>query len=166
MTHSVSALPSEFDGFLFAPIGEDGHGMLLSVLSALARLDVDPWQEAATLAQLPKNTATERLASLIATLPDGSLARPDPRTIAGRLIALLPRQSGSHAPSREASSGVEAATKTKAVAYVICYAILVAFVLGTQGIIASHRLAARVDTAHAPVSSTVSPEAPLAKPSP
>ena len=44
---SVSRLGSEFDDFLFAPIGADRIGMLLSVLSALARLDIDPWQEAA-----------------------------------------------------------------------------------------------------------------------
>jgi hypothetical protein len=31
--------------------------LLLSVLSALARLDVDPWKEAANLAQLPEETA-------------------------------------------------------------------------------------------------------------
>ena len=34
--------------------------MLLSVLSALARLDIDPWQEAAQLAGLPGETATRR----------------------------------------------------------------------------------------------------------
>ena len=49
-TASVSRLGSEFDDFLYAPIGEDRNGMLLSVLSALARLDIDPWQEAAKLA--------------------------------------------------------------------------------------------------------------------
>jgi hypothetical protein len=37
----MSPLGSEFDSFLYAPIGEDGNGMPLSVLSALARLDVD-----------------------------------------------------------------------------------------------------------------------------
>jgi len=36
--------------------------MLVSVLSGLARSDVDPWQEAATLAELPGETATQRLA--------------------------------------------------------------------------------------------------------
>jgi hypothetical protein len=40
-------LGPEFENFLFAPIGEDSNGMVLSVLSALARLDIDPWQEAA-----------------------------------------------------------------------------------------------------------------------
>jgi hypothetical protein len=32
----------EFDEFLGAPISEDRNGTTLSVLSALARLDVDP----------------------------------------------------------------------------------------------------------------------------
>ena len=92
---SVSLLGSEFDDFLFAPIGEDRNGMLLSVLSALARLDVDPWQEAAKLARLPWETATQSLASLIAALPDGPSAHLDPGTIAARLIALLPRRAST-----------------------------------------------------------------------
>src|SRR5476649_443382 len=90
MMHSAS-LPqpgSEFDAFLFAPVGDDGNGMLLSVLSALARLDVDPWQEAANLARLPGSTAIERLTSLIAALPGRPASQPDPGTIAARLIAL------------------------------------------------------------------------------
>lgn len=55
---SVSVLGSEFDDFLFAPIGEDKNDMPLSMLSALARLDIDPWQEAAELSRLPEETAT------------------------------------------------------------------------------------------------------------
>jgi hypothetical protein len=35
-------LGAQFNDFLFAPIDEDANGSLLSVLSALARLDVDP----------------------------------------------------------------------------------------------------------------------------
>src|SRR5580700_9207765 len=89
---SISPLGSEFDNFLFAPIVEDGNGMLLSVLSALARLDVDPWQEANDLARLPREAATQRLALLIAALPGGPSTHPDLGTIANRLIALLPRQ--------------------------------------------------------------------------
>ena len=50
---TVTQLSSEFNDFLFAPIAEDRHGMPLSVLSALARQNVDPWQEAANLASLP-----------------------------------------------------------------------------------------------------------------
>ena len=65
--------------------------MLLSVILALARLDLDPWHEATSLAELPQRAATERLTSLIAALPDGPSADQAPETIAERLIALLPR---------------------------------------------------------------------------
>ena len=108
MTRSVSTslLGPEFDNFLFAPI-EDRNEMPLSVLSALARLDFDPWEEAANLAQLPGETATQRLASLIAALPDGPSAPLDPGTIAARLIALLPGRA-SNVPLRETLLGVVA----------------------------------------------------------
>ena len=71
MTSAVSVFghKSEFDSFLFAPVGEEKNGMLLSVLSALARLDVDPWQEAATLTKMPAQDATLRLTSLLSSLP-------------------------------------------------------------------------------------------------
>ena len=39
---SVSFIRPEFGDFLYAPIGEDRNEMPLSVLSALARLGVDP----------------------------------------------------------------------------------------------------------------------------
>jgi hypothetical protein len=107
---SVSHLGSEFDDFLFAPIGEDRNGMLLSVLSALARLDIDPWQEAAQLAGLPGGTAAQRLASLIEALPDEPSAHPDSATIAARLIALLPRPASSNIPSRKALLGAGVVT--------------------------------------------------------
>ena len=81
MTRSarVSALAPEFEDFLFAPIGEDMNGMLLSVVSALARLNIDPWQEAANLAQLPRTTATRRLAALIAALLRSAVDASRPR---------------------------------------------------------------------------------------
>jgi len=89
---SVPRLGPEFDDFLFAPIGEDRNGMLLSVLSALARLDVDPWQGAAKLARLPVEAAARRLAGLLAGLPDGATVHPDPGPTATRLVALLPSE--------------------------------------------------------------------------
>ena len=64
-----SDLASDFDDFLYAPIREDKSGMPLSVVSALARLDVDPWEEAARLAAMPGEAATQRLSALIASLP-------------------------------------------------------------------------------------------------
>lgn len=104
---SDSHLSPEFDNFLFATIGEDGKGLLLSVVSALARLNVDPWQEAAALSNLPKETATCRLMSLIAKLPVEQSGKLDAETIAARLIALLPQKRSAISFARIGRAGVE-----------------------------------------------------------
>ena len=115
MTRAAAiALPgAEFNDFLFAPIGEDRNGMLVSVLSGLARLDVDPWQEAADLAQLPGETATQRLASLIGALRDGDPSYLDPRTIAMRLIALLPNRNGTKNQSQNTPHSISATINSR-----------------------------------------------------
>jgi hypothetical protein len=64
--------------------------MSLSVVSALARLGVDPWREAARLAGLPKPTAAAALAGMIGKLPAGAAWQFDAAGCAGRLIELLP----------------------------------------------------------------------------
>ena len=74
--------------------------MALSVVSALARLDFDPWQEAARLADLPKHLAAEALGRLIGQLPDGRWNRSDSATIAAGLVELLPRPGQSSRPGR------------------------------------------------------------------
>jgi hypothetical protein len=89
---SVSQFRSEFDAFLYASIEERGDRPLLSVLSALARLDLDPWQEAAKLARMSRDKAVWRMAALIETLPGEPSAHMSAKTIATRLVALLPRQ--------------------------------------------------------------------------
>src|SRR3979411_878626 len=102
---SVSFFRPEFDDFLYAPIGAERNDMPLSVLSALARLNVDPWEEAAELSELSKDNATQRLASLIARLPAGRWAPADCRAIANRLIELLPYRSRSKVPLTEKVQG-------------------------------------------------------------
>lgn len=106
MSHAALSplLGREFDPFLFAPVGHQSNGMLLSVLSMFARLDVDPWQEAASLARMSKSTATARLSALIAALPDAPTAGVPIESVAGDLVALLPRPNAfaSHAPQRRA----------------------------------------------------------------
>ena len=44
-----SLLHSDLNDFLFAAVGDEPNGMPLSVISALTRLGVDPWDEAARL---------------------------------------------------------------------------------------------------------------------
>jgi len=154
-------LGSEFDDFLYALIGEDSNGVLLSVLSALARLDVDPWEEAAQLTQLPEETAARRLASLIVTLPNGSSALPDAAMIAPRLIALLPSRPGSRISSRKKLSGAAGAIPHAPVmAYLTYYAIFVATVLISQWLFPSRPAPTKVDSASVSESGTVSPQTP------
>ncbi|HWK47996.1 MAG TPA: hypothetical protein VNT30_24955 [Stellaceae bacterium] len=155
MTRATSVfLPrSEFDAFLFAAIGEDGNDMPISVLSALARLDVDPWQEAAKLARLPGEVATKQLASLISALPDGVSTHLDPGTIAARLIALLPRGASSTVPSSVTVPGAGTVTKSRAILYGIILFIVI--VLVAEFIIANHQPPAQLGDTHAAASSTV-----------
>ena len=133
--------------------------MPLSVLSALARLDIDPWQEAAELARLPPETATQRFASLIAALPDAWLAHLEFGTIAARLVALLPRQPVSGSSSAEAlpNVAVEPADVTKLHAGVYMYIVLILFMLGAQWIAANHETPGRTDKTQAPAARSVSP---------
>jgi len=148
---SIPQLGSEFDDFLFAPVGDDAKGMTVSVLSALARLDVDPREEAAKLAQLPEGRAVERLTSLLAVLPGGISATPG--TIATRLIALLTRRSGPGTASRATTPHAATTNKFPAAARLIAISLLfVACSLGAQWIIASHQPPAGAADGHAAAS--------------
>jgi hypothetical protein len=80
---------SEFNEFLWAPTGAADNGTPLSVLSALTRLGLDPWKEAARLANLPKDVAAAALAAMISRLPRTGAEMPDNVATAGRLVALL-----------------------------------------------------------------------------
>ena len=154
MTSSAPAsrLGPEFEDFLFAPIGADENGMLVSVLSALARLDLDPWREAAKLAGLPRETAVQRLTSLIGALPEGTWARQDLRAIADRLTALLPRRVRNDVPARETSIGAGPAVNSRAA---IVFMIFMVLMLGAQSILAGRQPPAQPNGADAPASSAV-----------
>ena len=133
--------------------------MLVSVLSGLARLDVDPWQEAAKLAQLPGETATQRLASLIGALRDRDSSYLDPPTIAMRLIALLPNRNNTENQPRDNPHGIAATINSRPW---WMYVILMSFVLGTQFVIASRQMPIKTYSVQAQTStsSTVSPQIP------
>ena len=99
-----SLLHSEFNGFLFASIGDQTSGLPLSVLSALTRLGMDPWQEAARLSDLPKELAVAELSGSINRLPSKCWPQSETQGIAARLIELLPRRR-AFAAAQPASPG-------------------------------------------------------------
>src|SRR6185503_984992 len=145
---SVSFFRPEFDDFLYAPIGADRNEMPLTVLSALSRLDIDPWKEAAELSELPKDTATQRLAALVARLPGGRWAA-DAKAIADRLIELLPRRSRGQ--SDDKAHRIQQMTGSPVL--LICAALaLVAVLIAT-----SLERSARSDDTDAPAFSRASP---------
>lgn len=86
----------EFDDFLQAPVSAPSDQMPLSVLSALTRLDVDPWGEASELSKLSKEKAINRLEQLIARIPPMASATVDGRAVATRLVELLPHGGGAN----------------------------------------------------------------------
>lgn len=158
---SVSQFRSEYDAFLYAPVDEGNGGMFLSVLSALARLDVDPWQEAADLTRMSRENATQRLASLIVALPGGLLAHLDSRMIAARLIALLPRAPSFTAEARGRSPHAGIMTHARAIVYVVIInLIFMAFAFGSHHFTAGHPPSAQVNHLLAPAADTASAKVP------
>ena len=150
---SFALIHSEFNDFLFAPIGEEGNGMALSVASAMIRLDIDPWQEAARLSILPKELAAATMDGLIGRLPGGRWRRSDIPTIAARLVELLPR-GGSAAQSNRAKSDTRAKANLLAVAW------LIGIVLGGAmlfGVATNRERSSDNDNTSAPLSSALSP---------
>jgi hypothetical protein len=118
LSKPFSLINSEFNEFLFAPIGDEGNGMTLSVISALARLDIDPWREAARLSALSREKAAEALAPLIARFPSGRWSASDATMIATRLVAFLPQHYGVALPVAPAS-GLAARLNSPALLLVI-----------------------------------------------
>ena len=72
-TSSPEALRADLHPFLYALIGEEKSGMQLSVLSALARQNLDPWEQAQVWSEASEGVAIRELSSLIAALPELSL---------------------------------------------------------------------------------------------
>ena len=106
--------PQEFERFLHASVGEDRNGSIVTVLSALARLGLDPWNETAELVALGRDAAGARLGHLLSTFRDVPALGCDHGPVARELSLLLPesppkrsvQQAGAtHATARPMSAG-------------------------------------------------------------
>jgi len=96
-----SLLHSDLNDFLFASVGDQRNGMPLNVVSALTRLGVDPWDEAARLSALPKSLAAEALERMIARLPVFQQQQSDNMVTSQRLVELLRAGQQTAAPCRK-----------------------------------------------------------------
>ena len=97
LRRSFRPLRPDLDKFLFAAIGDEIDGIPLSMISAITRLGLDPWQEAGRLSSLARSEAVEQLTRLIAEIP--GIVRPvgEAREIADGLVGLLPKHDASRA---------------------------------------------------------------------
>jgi hypothetical protein len=118
----------QFDEFLYAPVVQEANGMPLTVLSALARLNIDPWDEAQRLARLPREAAALALSAVIAALPNGPAAGANAQEIVARLTALLP--AGVAPGVRPPDQAPAAQTKNNVQAMLTYYLIGMALYLG------------------------------------
>jgi hypothetical protein len=89
----TESLRTDLNDFLFSPIANDANGMHLTVLSALARSGLDPWDEASRLAALTPETATQNIVQMLAQVPNGPSPGDQTESMAARLVAQL------HSPS-------------------------------------------------------------------
>jgi hypothetical protein len=146
---ALTPLPaSEFNKFLFAPIGEDSNGMSVSILSVLARSGADPWQEAENLAQLSKETAISRLAPMIQASCESAASDLDARRTAMRMLTLLPRRLNLGRSSTPATATGSVLNSQ----WLWFYVMFMSFMLGSQFWVANHNLPAKVGSSEVGVS--------------
>ena len=96
----------EFERFLYASVGEDQNGSIVTVLSTLARLDLDPWEEAAELAALGREAARLRLGLRLSKFRDVPELARNHGSVARELARLLPER-----PVRDATVNGEATNR-------------------------------------------------------
>ncbi len=119
---------ADYHKFLYATVGDETNGMQLTLLSALARRNVDPWAEAEELSQLSGDRARTRLAAMLESSP-GLAVLADRIALAGRLIPLLPhgspRSAGSGEVLKDPSLAAPTAANLKQVQMVLIYIAMV-----------------------------------------
>lgn len=117
----------EFDRFLYASVGEDRNGYVVTVLSTLARLGLDPWNETAELVALGRDGARSRLGKLLARFPDVPTLASDHGRVARDLSQLLPEGRASASLKRAASTVTVGRPGTSGVIWAVLAFIFVLF---------------------------------------
>lgn len=106
-----SSLSSSYDDFLFAAVCDEASGMRLSVLSALARINLDPWEEAKRLAAMPSAIAERTLVSILDIASGRHWSAPEAEATAARLVRLLPDPAQAAAVASPGSATAPAILK-------------------------------------------------------
>lgn len=150
MASSTAVLGPEYSAFLYACVGEEANETPVSVLSTLARRNVDPWQEAKELAALPVDAATRRLTTALT----GVSSISEIGTTVDRLLSLLPARTGATA---RVSEGAPFSLEQLRMP-VILWTMTVGFILGLQVVAANRQQSPSIE-APPPTSSPATPQA-------
>ena len=120
----------DLNKFLFAAVGEERNGIPLSMMSALAQLDLDPWEEAGRLSTLAKQEAIERLTGLILRLPGMRRPSSEAQQIAAELVDALPMHKGEASPAQEVRRAAPRNIASGKAFWLVCLAVAaIAFIL-------------------------------------
>ena len=163
---TTARLGREFDRFLYASVGDDNNGMPLTVLSALARMDVDPWEEASKLTQLPQESAVTQLASLLGALRNAPVAGLDPARIAAPLIALLPCPRDRAPPMLKTFAQAVPTKHPAAVSTLLTVLTYVIFMLMSQWLMGSLQAPRKIQAPPTSAPAIESPSAPTSSEGP
>jgi len=115
--------PPQFEPFLYASVGEDSEGSTVTVLSALARLNLDPWAEAAELAALGPERAATRFGLLLARVRDVPALGQGHGSVGRDLTRLLP--AGAARPGSSGAAAKIGVPFTSGTIWVIAAALFV-----------------------------------------
>lgn len=117
--------PRDFERFLYAPVGEDRRGYNVTVLSMMARLGLDPWDETAELVTIGRQAAQTRLRKLLQRFWDVPALSSDSRKVANDLSRLLPERAPILSLTQSGSDIGAPKEATKGVSWVVLVVILV-----------------------------------------
>lgn len=113
---------SEYNPFLFSAVDDVEGELPLTVMSALVRLGIDPWQEAARLSALPRDVAAQSLAEAIAKLPSRACEAASLAATATRLVSWLPAR-GVSIVSTKSTGSTKATVSTRSIASTLSTAV-------------------------------------------
>ncbi|OOY16183.1 hypothetical protein [Thioclava sp. DLFJ4-1] len=118
--------------FLYASVGEDRNGSIVTVLSALARLDLDPWEVTAELVSSGREAAVSRLSTLLSRCRDVPALATENGEVARTLAPLLPDPAPAAVSFSDAmSKGIVFSPGTILAAAVVIGILIQVFLSGT-----------------------------------
>ena len=119
--------PREFERCLYASVGEDRNGYVVTVLSTLARLGLDPWKETTELVALGHDAARAWLGTLLARFRDVPALATDHGRVAQDLSQLLPEAQMSATLKRADLTVADRCSGTSGAVWAVLAIILLLF---------------------------------------